>query len=511
MATPVVTLPAGGIAVTEVTTGGLAVTEATNKLGFAVTKVAKGGLGVTYIMDGGGSGPTPPTPGPWTDFTATAPSGQGSAFNGTGTRLIYVSQSIGNDANPGTQALPKKTLQAGKSLLRPGKPDWLLLKNGDTWTDEVFDYFNGYSGVSAAAPMLIGPWTFGGVRPLVKTNPSNGEAAFGLIGVCNFWVLYGIEFYAYTRDPANPSYNASTNTLQHSGFECTTSGTWIWIEDCKFNFYTGNSCQLTAATLTMFRNVLVNNYSFESVGHSNNYIDGVTNWTNKENIYDSNGYNDVAGSPANVFSHNWYFQYTAGNAGSHIGNITTRSGAHGGQCRPGGTITNNLFAGNSIGLLTGGAEGVNGTQGGDVTNNVFAECTGLGWGIDVNPCNVAIRVMNNIIATDNVPPAVDPDTYAIRLNAGTTGDTVSNNIIYHWGINDVINNGTGNTLTGNVINGAGYPFPTRTLSTYDAQVLGGPGTIAHFISLARNQSRNSYDPRLTADAVNTWIRAGFGL
>jgi hypothetical protein len=504
MGLPVVTVATGGLPVAE-TTKGLPVSEAA-KYGIAVTKVVgKPGLPVTYVAESSGGAAAA-----WTDFVATAPSGEGTAFVGAGTRKIYVSQSTGLDANPGTLASPKKTLSAGKAAMRAGSPDWLLLKNGDTWTDEAFDYFNNRSGVSAAAPALIGPWTFGGVRPLVKMNPSVNQGGFGLLGTSNFWVLYGIEFYAYTRDPANPSYNAATLATQLHGLDCTSSGTWLWVEDCKFSFSTGTTVQLVSATVTLFRNVFADNYW--SAGHSNNFFDGVSNLTNKENVYAHNGWNATAGVPRDVFCHGWYFQYTAGNAGTHVGNVVAQAGANGAQCRPGGTITNNLFAGNPIGLLTGGGESTNGTQGGDVSSNVVVEgIDPSGWGIDVHACNATVRVFNNIIANDSASPAQDPNTVAIQLQTGTTADEATNNIIYHWGINAIVNSGAGNIVTGNAIDGTGYGAPTRTLSMYDSAVLGGPGTIDHFLTLARAQSRNSYNTALTADGVNTWIRAGFGL
>lgn len=48
------------------------------------------------------------------------------------TRTIYVSSSTGNDSNNGlSESTPKRTIAAGKSLLRNGYPDWLLLKCGD--------------------------------------------------------------------------------------------------------------------------------------------------------------------------------------------------------------------------------------------------------------------------------------------------------------------------------------------------------------------------------------------
>jgi hypothetical protein len=42
-------------------------------------------------------------------------------------------------------------------------------------------------------------------------------------------------------------------------------------------------------------------------------------------------------------------------------------------------------------------------------------------------------------------------------------------------------------------------------------VLGGPGTLAHFLSLAKNQGRDNWNSALTAAAVNDYIREGFGI
>ena len=62
------------------------------------------------------------------------------------------------DSNPGTLASPKHTIAAasgGMSLLRSGKPDWLLLRKGDAWTDEGSSNppaGNGYSGQDASNP-----------------------------------------------------------------------------------------------------------------------------------------------------------------------------------------------------------------------------------------------------------------------------------------------------------------------------------------------------------------------
>src|SRR5262245_21659489 len=62
-------------------------------------------------------------------------------------RTVYVSSSIGSDSNDGlSQSAPVKSLFKAVSLVRSGYPDWLLLKKGDTWTDETFTQYSNYPG-----------------------------------------------------------------------------------------------------------------------------------------------------------------------------------------------------------------------------------------------------------------------------------------------------------------------------------------------------------------------------
>src|SRR5262245_23090122 len=121
----------------------------------------------------------------WTVFTASSD-----------TKKIYVSNSTGSDLTGviGDPTHPYKTIAKGVSLLRSGYPDWLLLKKGDTWTDQAFeprlgDNFN-YAGRSATEPMIISSYDpsnpsvpdpdTGGARPLIKT--ANGQKGIFFIG-----------------------------------------------------------------------------------------------------------------------------------------------------------------------------------------------------------------------------------------------------------------------------------------------------------------------------------------
>src|SRR6516164_3717349 len=95
----------------------------------------------------------------WTIFTPSSD-----------TRIIYVSDSTGNDSTGviGDSTHPYKTLAQGMSLLRNGYPDWLLLKKGDTWTNQALSNIN-VSGRSATEPMLFSSYGTG-AQPLIQVS-----------------------------------------------------------------------------------------------------------------------------------------------------------------------------------------------------------------------------------------------------------------------------------------------------------------------------------------------------
>src|SRR5688572_23987343 len=52
-------------------------------------------------------------------------------------KLIYVSSSSGSDSNSGSESSPVKSIAKGISLMRSGSPDHVLLKRGDSWTENL--------------------------------------------------------------------------------------------------------------------------------------------------------------------------------------------------------------------------------------------------------------------------------------------------------------------------------------------------------------------------------------
>ena len=215
------------------------------------------------------------------------------------THIIYVSSKNGKDTNDGrSERLPVKTIAKGVSLLRDGYPDWLLLKKGDTWTDEGFSWFV-KSGRSAREPMLISSYGTG-ARPLIKTrgtNPAIGSFGGGGNRGGNFIALVGIEFYAYTRDPSSPDFIASGAGNKQEGIFFLNPSNWVLIEDCKFSFYADDIVFELGPKqyVALRRNIIVDAYSTDS--HSQGIlVDNVISLLLEENIFDHNGWNDSAGA-----------------------------------------------------------------------------------------------------------------------------------------------------------------------------------------------------------------------
>ena len=178
-------------------------------------------------------------------------------------------------------------------------------------------------------------------------------------------------------------------------------------------------------------------------------------------------------------------------------------------------LTNNLWVHNpypySIGMPTAFAS--------VVSNDVYLEAAGnAGQGFEwgpatggVTPYYIAGTVTwsNNIIA------------HAAMINGGqgisvASGYVVSvvNNILYDWHA-PLLDLTAGTTASGNVqdasgANSEGYPDPTRSVGSY-AGTFGLTATTSAFLAAARTQSKDNWNTALMASAVNTYIRAGFGI
>ena len=374
--------------------------------------------------------------GGWPSYLRALPSLDGAGWSvfapSADTSIIYVSNSTGNDRTGvvGDINRPYKTLAAGKARLRNGKPDWVLLKKGDTWTNEAFGYLS-VSGRSATEPMLFSSYGQG-ARPLIKTLPRQSEIGIGSgggRGRGDFIAVVGLEFYAHTRDPESPTFDFGTLSGAHRGFFFLSYYNWLLIEDCKFSFYDGNAVQTLASptnTFLMRRNVVTNSYSI--VGHSVGiYIEGCGNPRFEQNLWDNNGWNaNIPKASPTIFNRNVYIEQSCGPA-TATEEMSFNSASEGHQFRTGGTITNSLFIGNSNGFDLGhqlDRDGAPAIHAAVAVNDVIMASRDIphygprNQGIVLRQCRsagVGIHVSNNIIA--NIGAGGDDGSAGIFINS----------------------------------------------------------------------------------------------
>lgn len=434
-------------------------------------------------------------------------------------KLIYVSSSMGSDANTClSQAAPCKTIAAGLEKMRNGYPDHLYLKRGDTWRDEKMT--NLHSGRSAAEPAVMSYYGSSGPRPKLE-NSSNALHVFK--GKMVNFSFIGLEFSAYKLDPKNSAFtgDAYANIVLLGGNEN------ILFEDNKFSL-TEIIIQKwdsgAPTNITLRRNIWTGAYynssSFDQKKRpSNIYADGVVGLIMEENVFDRGGWHPtVAGAGANMYNHNIYIQKTTD--GSKLllkNNIITRGASHGAQLRGGGLAEDNFFARNAVGLMFGYWDPIPTGVRAYAYNNVISEgepmikgkdactgpnlCTAAVWGLEYSAMgyadwkgegNYITGVFDNKTWSSKYSKLVRSAIHTHKDQASTV--KLANNVVYKWG---------------NDSEGADkYPNAGRTLGSYN-ETLGGANSFDDFMNVVLNRPVGTWDSKYTASAINKYIRAGF--
>lgn len=435
---------------------------------------------------------------------------------GLDSKIIYVSDSEGEDAHDGLSPLsPKKTIEAGALLMRDGYPDHLLLKRGDTWImGEGLGAF--YSGRSAAEPMVVSWYGEQGDRPLIKT-----ERPFVWIQDLkrSNLAFVGLELYAYKHDPNSPDYESESGV---SGISMiAASGENMLIEDCKFSYVqmgaytTGRGMDGELKNLNFRRNICLHSWAGESyIIHElrtrvqGMYISGVDGILIEENLFDHNGWDEqIEGAGATMFNHNIYMSAANPNCDKIMvrGNILARASAHGLQLRSGGLVVDNLFVQNAINLNVGyhQSASIPGAYGA-IKNNVFLEVRLMDSTNVEYPRTASVRGIGEI----TIPSVIENNIFSHCLNEaqfgvdhyddkwGSGGELVQqNNIVYKW------------TVKSEKPDSA-WPDPERKLGDYH-QSLGKDATTLAFLLEARKRPLKTWWPDYSAVKVNEFIRDGF--
>lgn len=394
-----------------------------------------GGQGGSETGGSGGAGGAMPQPQiDWTVFTESAD-----------TQKIYVSNGDGNDANDGSSPEKAvKTLAKGISLLRDGKPDWMLLKRGDVWLESLGEWKK--SGRSATEPMLVTTYGDQQARPILKTGSSMGLSA--IAGPLRHISFVGLHFYAHTRDPESSDYMGE---IGGPGIQWIAPSEDLLFEDLVVQFYAIANIQLQASMLNVRvrRSILVDSYSVNDNAQGL-YADGVKNLLIEENVFDHNGWNSnpslMDWAKPTIYNHNLHVQPTC-DAVTIRGNLSTRASSHGIQARAGGFVTDNLVLDSPVGIAYGSVSdtwepkvgGVSGT----VSGNVIADAGDIdaantrGIGLQLGNIQSAM-VENNILAhdasagTSSIAIDIRRRTSPLVADEKVQNMTVQNNIVYDW-------------------------------------------------------------------------------
>jgi len=485
------------------------------------------------------------------------------------TKFIFVSSSTGNDANDGlSPERPKRTIDVARRGVRAGYPDWVLLKRGDSWTEEF--RWSG-NGRSLEEPMVVAAYGDGDLRPIVQA-PSGKNGFYIGTGNLRFIAITGMEF----RAPPEGSGQSGIRIV-------ADTGEGLLIEDCLVSGFKDNLSLISEETLGGFdvvqvrRNVIVDSAA-PFGGHSQGmYCDALNQLLIEGNILDHNGWKENGTCPPTMFNHNIYVQDTCAPAIVRD-NIIAQGSSHGLQLRVGGTAENNLFVRNALAMHTSRNDST-------IRRNVVLEGRDIdgsnprGFGIEIKPIPSGV-VEQNIIAHRR---AASSGGYAFQLHNSDTGVTnfqvtIRNNIVYDWqdvalvvrhpdlalynwiGVRDnlfVSNDASAmirflptqfdankfqfwsndyrtaqpssswfsiggaslsltnwkadtNEWNAQVVNPV-FIDPERTVDTYWQNVIGEPGGFNEFMAQARKMSRAAWDNRFSATAVNAYIREGFGV
>jgi hypothetical protein len=251
------------------------------------------------------------------------------------TAVVYESDdaAVGPDPfNPGDEIKPFADINAALKKQRPGMPDWILLKRGDTWRGPITE--QGLPpGKSAEEPRLIGAY-----GPLSQPRPqiTGRGAGFRLGGPhrgTQHVAVVGLELYNSWKDPEHPDWKVDLDRVHSDhGHEYIKqvrgkyrSGIhWgnadrrgkpmenVLVEDCYLRFcpISGTNFGATMKNFVVRRNVVVDHYPLR--GHTMGFWNSRGSLLLEENIVDHCGWYNQRGQEPEIgwaipLSHNLYY------------------------------------------------------------------------------------------------------------------------------------------------------------------------------------------------------------
>jgi uncharacterized protein YjdB len=474
-----------------------------------VTPVGEGSTTITVTTDEGG-------------FTASVPVEVGSGWtefslhpNAT---IYYVSSSEGDDSNDGlTPETAFATINHGLTVIEGS--DWLLMKRGDTFNEELSYWQN---GASADYPTVFGAYgDLADPRPIIDPPGGYGmQLHGGSLGAprqrpatIEHVAYVSLHFYNSRRDPNSPNFDLSSPSGY--GVSMLRSGNDILFEDILSEWFGQWRIQADPkplSNLTIRRSTIRNNYGGRAQGVYVNYLDGLTI---EECVFDHNGWNEETNTLPTIFNHNLYLNSDGENYLVRR-NLVARASSHGMQMRPGGIAEQNVFLNNSIAafvsnyhitpeesiqilndnvVLEGSVKplyneanppGLVGTRSWGLLLNYSADMSYVDYG---NP----LEMRGNIVANG---PAGSSQDYGIAAGLSEAPYQRADNITYNWGSDD------------DTIPAMPYPDPDRTSGSYN-ELLGGEATMEAFLQTAGEQRKGNWNPDYAWMGLWSYIREGF--
>ena len=433
----------------------------------------------------------------WTDLTPHAD-----------TIIYYVSDTDGNDGNDGlSTGSALQTISAASSLLRSNKPDWLLLKRGDTFTDQRLGWFvNTLSGYSSTYPVVFGAYgNSGDARPMLDIGSSVGRGIN--LNQCHNVAITSIDFNC-------------TNHVSGNDYDGITiyDSIGVLIEDCSFrDLKNGIQCDslnaIRCSGISLRRCQIYDIYDTAD-GGLGVYFNETDGLLLEECFIDYCGWHYPT-NPAGGFYHNTYINDTCGPV--IIQNcISTRSSLEGLMVRPGGCVSGNFIAGCEIGI---GYKTVNNFSGNptirsEVLHNIVTEPwpghASLSWGIEFQATHFCLA-SGNIVHGNYTNYNSGSFSYALNDTDGQYGTqgcdnvTFKNNIAYHWhGPFSVYN--WDNLSFNNTIDSNDIQEPYNEVDGFGSQVYLGTSFRNNYPASVVF-SNNRYD---SARATGAWFNDGLG-
>jgi len=218
-------------------------------------------------------------------------------------RIVYVSQSTGNDAWDGFAAEfngtsgPKKSIAAGKLAIRnqgdwpynaPKYADWLLLKRGDVWNETLGEW--AASGPSDTQRVVVSSYGSSTERPLMVLPGFDG------VGFNNYFRVAEMDNVAIIglAFKPHPQYGGFGGSF---GVSILGNVVNLTFEGNSFTGFQSNMIIQTGITdgirnVKIRNNVIADTVSLEDVmGHSQGIITGnIRDLLIEGNIMDNNGY-----------------------------------------------------------------------------------------------------------------------------------------------------------------------------------------------------------------------------